>query len=192
MTKTFTACNWASSRVTEEDLNNFVETSVLAKKDDIHWRVPGTKNPPEPKEGEVIVFTDHMIRGFTPPSSKFFQDVLQFFQLHPQDIGPNSISNICNFQVFCAAYLQEDPIVELFREFYYLNRQTKFTDGSILVLGGVSIQKREEATFPYAKPPSHPKDWNQTWFYCQDTSPEGQNPLLGYREHQLSNTHQLP
>ena len=66
MTKTFIACNLASSRVTEEDLNNFVETGVLAKKDDIHYRVPGTENPPEPKEGEVIVFTDHMIRGFTP------------------------------------------------------------------------------------------------------------------------------
>lgn len=79
MTKTFTSWNWVASRVTEEDLNNFVQTGVLAKKDDIHWRVPVTENPPEPKEGEVIVFTNHMIRGFSPPGSKFFRDVLHFF-----------------------------------------------------------------------------------------------------------------
>ena len=76
MTKTFTACNWVPSRVTEEDLNNFVATGTLAKKEDIHWRVPGLENPPEPKEGEIIVFTDHTVRWFTPPGSKLVQDVL--------------------------------------------------------------------------------------------------------------------
>ena len=160
MTKTFTSCNWVASRVTDEDLNDFVQIGILAKKDDIHWRVPSTENPPRPKEGEVIVFTDHMIRGFTLPGSKFFWDLLHFFQLHPQDIRPNSVSNICNFQVFCKAYLQEEPTIELFRKFYYLNRHTGFTDGPNLELGGVSTQKRKEATFPYAKTPSHPKDWN--------------------------------
>ena len=54
MTKTITSCNWVASRVTEEDLNEFVQKSVLANKDVIHCRVPGTENPPEPKEGEVI------------------------------------------------------------------------------------------------------------------------------------------
>ena len=139
MTKSFTSCNWVPSRVTDDDLNHFVQTSVLAKKNDIHWRVPGAENPPQPKEGEVIVFTDHMIWDFTPPGSKFFRDVLQFFHLHPQDIEPNSISNICNFQVICEAYLQEEPTVELFKEFYYLNQQTEFTDGPSLERGGVSI-----------------------------------------------------
>ena len=118
---------------------------VLAAKNVIHWRVPGTESTPDPKEGEVIVFTDHMLRGFTPPGSKFFRDVLHFFQLHPQDIGPNSVSNICNFQVFCEVYLQQEPTVEL------------FTDGPSLELGGISIQRRKAAA-----PPSHPKDWNQT------------------------------
>ena len=56
MAKTYTACNWVQSRVTEEDLNNFVATGALAKKEDIHWRAPGEENPPKPKDGEVIVF----------------------------------------------------------------------------------------------------------------------------------------
>ena len=117
MVKTVTACNWVVSRVTMEDLNEYVQTGVLAKKDVIHWRVPGTKCPPQPKDGEVVVFIDHMICGFIPPGSKFFRDVLHFFKLHPQDIKPNSVSNICNFQVFCEVYLQQEPTVKLFRDF---------------------------------------------------------------------------
>ena len=124
MAKSYTECNWVKSWVTEEDLNNFVATGTLARREVIHWRVPGEENPPGPKDGEIVDFTDHMIRGFSPPGSKKIRDVLHFFQLHPQDIGPNSVSNIFNFQVFCEAYLQGEPTVELLREFYYLNRQT--------------------------------------------------------------------
>ena len=45
---------------------------------------------------------------------------------------------------------------------------------------------------PYASLPSHPKDWNQTWFYCQDTSPAGENPLPNFRALRLGPNHQLP
>ena len=166
MTKTVTSCNWVASRVIEQVLNEHVQVGVLAAKNVIHCTAPGAETIPEPKEGEVVVFTDHMLWGFTPPGSKNFCNVLHFFQLHPQDIGPNSVTNICNFQVFCEVYLQQEPTVELFREFYYLNRQTKFTDGPGLELDGISIQRRKYATFPATKLSSHPKDWNQTWFYC--------------------------
>ena len=83
------------------------------------------------------MFVGHLSRGFKPPRSKFFRDVLASFQIHPQDIGPNSVSNIWNFQVFCEAYLQEGPTIELFRDFFYLNRRTEFVDGPNTELGGV-------------------------------------------------------
>ena len=85
MAKQVYECNWAPSRVTEEQLNNLVKTGALAKKDVIHWRVPGPENPPTPKDGEVVVFVDHLGRGFSPspPSSIFFRDVLASFQLRP-------------------------------------------------------------------------------------------------------------
>ena len=105
MAKSFYACNWAPSRVTEAQLDGCVATGALASKETIHWRVPGPENPPEPQDGEVIVFVDHLSRGFSPPGSKFFWDVLANFQIRPQDIGPNSISNICHWQVFCEVYL---------------------------------------------------------------------------------------
>ena len=86
--------------------------------------VPGPECPPEAQDGEEVVFMQHLDRGFSPPGSKFFRDVLASFQLHPQDIGPNSMSNICNFQVFSEVYLQEEPTVELFRDFFHLNHHT--------------------------------------------------------------------
>ena len=55
MVKTVTACNWVVSRVTEEDLEEYVQTGFLAKKEAIHWRVPGNETHPEPKDGEVVV-----------------------------------------------------------------------------------------------------------------------------------------
>ena len=72
MAKTYTSCNWVKSRITEEEMNNHVATGALAKKEDIHWRAPGDEVLPQPKNGEVTVFTDHLDRGFSPPSSIFF------------------------------------------------------------------------------------------------------------------------
>ena len=138
-----------------------------------------------------MIFADHMSRGFAPPGSKFFRDVLNFFDLRPQDIGPNSVSNICNFQVFCEVYLGEEPSLLLFRELFYLNRQNECANGPTLELGGISIQRRRDCLFPYAEPPSHPKDWNQTWFYCQDTLPADESPLPGFRPSRLEPTHPL-
>ena len=67
MAKSFYSGNWVQSRITEEDLNNCVAIGALAKKEDIQWRASGLENPPEPKDGEVIVFVDHLSRGFSPP-----------------------------------------------------------------------------------------------------------------------------
>ena len=123
------------------------------------YRAPDPEEEfPQPKTGEFIVFTDHMNRGFSPPGSKFFRDVLHFFDLRPQDIGPNSVSNICNFQVFSDVYLGEEPNLLLFREKFYLNHQDECASGQSLELGGVSIQRRRDIIFPYAKASSHPKD----------------------------------
>ena len=121
-------------------LEDYVKIGFLPAKDIIHWRAPKLDEAkPQPQDDEVIVFTDHMNRGFLPPEWKFFRDVLHFMQLHPQDIEPNYILNICNFQVFCEVYLQEEPSVDLFREYFYLNRQNEFTDGPNQELGGISI-----------------------------------------------------
>ena len=82
--------------------------------------------------------------------------------------------------------------MELFREYFYLNRQNECTNGPSLELGGISIQRRQGAVFPLIVLPSHPKDWNQTWFYCQDMSPANEKPLPGYRAERLDSKFALP
>ncbi|SPT17618.1 unnamed protein product [Triticum aestivum] len=185
-------CNWMRSNVTDETLADLVKSGYLPKKDVMSYRAPDpSEERPQPKDGEVVIFADHMSRGFAPPGSKFFRDVLNFFDLRPQDIGPNSVSNICNFQVFCEVYLGEEPSLLLFRELFYLNRLNECANGPSLELGGISIQRRRDCLFHYAEPPSHPKDWNLTWFYCQDTSPADESPLPGFRPSRLEPTHPL-
>ena len=122
MAKQVYECNWVPSHVTESQLDDLVLIGALDSKDTIHWRVPEDQCPPTPQEGEVMVFADHMARGFKPPGSKFYRDVLANFQLRPQDTGPNSVTNLCHFQVLSEAYLQEEPSVELFRDLFHLNR----------------------------------------------------------------------
>ena len=104
--KASTVCNWVPSIVTEDNLKEFFTIGFLPGENVMSYRAPDPDEEwPNPKDGEVIVFSDHMNRGFSPPGSKFFRNVLHFFKLHPQDLGPNSISNICNFQVLCEVYL---------------------------------------------------------------------------------------
>ena len=73
-------CNWVKSIVTDNTFNDFVKTGYLPKKEVMSYRAPDpTEEKPQPKEGEVIVFTDHMNRGFSPPGSKVFQRRLALF-----------------------------------------------------------------------------------------------------------------
>ena len=105
-------------------MNDYKDQGFLSDTEAATCRVPTGERIPEPRTGEVIIFRDHLLRGFSPPGSKFFRDALHFYNLHTQDLGPNSISNLCQFQVLCEAYLQIEPTVTLFREFFYINKQT--------------------------------------------------------------------
>ena len=74
-----TVCNWVPSRVTGATLKDFVNIGFLPEKSIMSYRAPNpAEEKPQPKDGEVIIFTDHMNRGFSPPGSKFFREVLHF------------------------------------------------------------------------------------------------------------------
>ena len=73
-------CNWMRSNVTDETLADFVKSGYLPKKDVMSYRAPDpSEERPQPRDGEVVIFADHMSRRFAPPGSKFFRDVLNFF-----------------------------------------------------------------------------------------------------------------
>ena len=61
-------CNWVRSNVTDNTLDDFVETGYLPKKEVMSCRAPDpSEERPQPKDGEVVIFADHMSRGFAPP-----------------------------------------------------------------------------------------------------------------------------
>ena len=62
-------CNWVKSNVTESILSDFVKSGHLPKtKEVMSYHAPNpSEEKPQPKKGEVIVFTNHMNRGFAPP-----------------------------------------------------------------------------------------------------------------------------
>ena len=98
--KSTLSCDWARSIVTEERLRELESQGLLPSQKDIKWRAPTKETRPQPIDGEVVVFGDHVTGGFRPPGSLFFHELLQFYGLHPQDLAPNSIINIGNFTVF--------------------------------------------------------------------------------------------
>ena len=66
MAKT-TICIWVPSLVTEAILKDYQDQGLLAAQEEIGWRSSQGDDIPKPGEGEVVVSTDHILRGFTPP-----------------------------------------------------------------------------------------------------------------------------
>lgn len=83
--------------MTDLYLNELVDQGLLPSKDSIHWRAPADEPAPQPNQDEVIIFAEHVERGFRPPGSKFFRDVLRYANICPQDLAANSIYNLARF-----------------------------------------------------------------------------------------------
>ena len=111
--------NWGKSKATEAMLGRLEASQHLPLKEDIRWRGAGDEIRPVPNGYEVVCFTEHVTRGFHPPGSRFFRQVLNHYGLRPQDIGPNSVLNISNFTVLCESYLQIQPLLPLFLELFH-------------------------------------------------------------------------
>lgn len=68
--------DWAKSTVTQARLQELENQGMLPSQEVIQWRAPGDEIRPQPREGEVVVFADHVTRGFRPPGSHFFRRLL--------------------------------------------------------------------------------------------------------------------
>src|SRR3954464_5894553 len=81
--------------------------------------------------------------------------------------------------------MQIKPTLSLFVEFYYYNRQTKYSGGPALECGGVTIQKRAKSIFPAPKMMSKVKDWQKSFFYFTVEAIKGEHPLPSFHGRQL-------
>ena len=79
--------DWERSTVDHARLSDLEVHGLLPSCEAIEWRAPYNEIRPEPREGEVVVFTHHVVRGFGPPGSHFFRSLLEFFSLQPQDLS---------------------------------------------------------------------------------------------------------
>ena len=60
-------CNWVNSKVSDVIMQDYISQWLLYAKEAAACRVPMGEWPPTPKDEEVIIFTDHLLRGFSPP-----------------------------------------------------------------------------------------------------------------------------
>lgn len=67
------------SQVSELVLQDYKDQGLLPTQEEISWRAGQGEDVPRPDEGEVVVFVDHLLRGFSLPGSKFFRDFLHYF-----------------------------------------------------------------------------------------------------------------
>ena len=119
----------------------------------------GEETVPSPAAGEVVMFEEHLFRGFTPPGSKFFRKVLAHYQLRVHDLALNSILNLSNSVMLCEDYLQIAPDLDLWLELFYCNKQPEHQGSPLLQCGAVAWQRRQGSIFPKLQLLSHVKDW---------------------------------
>ena len=163
------SANWGRSLLTQDTLKGYEESGLISAS--ISWRAASEETEPLPAAGEVVVFGEHLFRGFTPPDNIFFRQVLDFYKLRIHDLAPNSILNLSNFVTLCEDYLQIKLDLDLWLDLFYCNPQPEYSGGPLLKCGAVALQQRQGSLFPKPILPSHIKDWQKTYFYCKDMSP---------------------
>ncbi|GJY53457.1 hypothetical protein Tco_0445121 [Tanacetum coccineum] len=94
------------------------------------------------------------------PFTKFFCEVLEYFQVHISRLNPFGCAKLATFVVMCKAYGCE-PSVDLFRGFFNLCRAGKW----------LTFAKRSEKHVPNLLPKviTRIKGWHKWFFYVQDS-----------------------
>ena len=90
------------------------------------------------------------------------------------DIGPNTTLQVCNFHVLCKDYLAIDPSIDLRLSLFCCNSLHEGTGLPYLQCGAIAFQRRKDSVFPKLAFANRVRECQRTFFYCKDTSPEGE------------------
>ena len=121
------SADWGGSTITAEQLKAHRLAGLLPS--NVKARAPGDEVVPSPAKDEVVIFSEHLFRGFTPPGNLFFRQVLGFYKLYIHDLVPNSILTLSNFVTLCEDYLQIDPDLDLWLALFCCNPQPETSGG---------------------------------------------------------------
>ena len=79
---------------------------------------PKKEITPAPEEGERVFFRSHFLRGLGLPASAFSRSFLEFYQLQPHHLTPNTVVLLSAFVTLCEGFLGVLSTLELSREFF--------------------------------------------------------------------------
>lgn len=136
------------------------------------WRKPGDEIVPEPRDGERVVYVDHIKRGFSLPLHAFVRGLLYVYGLQVHDLLLNSMMQITCFMVLYECFLGVHPHWALWKRLFYMKSNT--ANGIVHHVGGFNIQSRPNIKYFDMKFIDSVQGWRRRWFYLKDESLQGQ------------------
>jgi hypothetical protein len=155
-----------------------MKIGLLPKEEDDISRAPGDEIIPAPRDRELVLFTAHIERGLSVTGSKFFCELMNYYNLRLHDLGPNSILQVSAFTFLCEAYLQVPPTLGLWLETFFRKQPTEVSGGPLLEIGAISFQRRAGVTYPKPRFVKKVAGWTRTFFYATSIVPTGQTAFL--------------
>ena len=111
--------DWDGSNVHADHIDFLRKTRRLPGEDKVRVRLaPKKEISPAPEEGKRVIFRSHFLRGLGLPASAFFYSFLEFYQLQPHHLSPNTVVLLSAFVTLCEGFLGVLPTLELWGEFF--------------------------------------------------------------------------
>jgi hypothetical protein len=159
---------WIPSTVAEKDLRSYEDEGLNPPRELCAWRSAVGDLVPTPRVGEIVVLMSHIKRGISFPLSDFCSAVLDFFQVQPFQLSPNSVMIMSGFTALCEGYLGVMPSLELFRYYYHVKRVTVYSGGPLQCCGNITFNISRNRTFLDIAGKESVKGWTGSYFYCKD------------------------
>jgi hypothetical protein len=156
------------SVVSESDLLRLVDVGVLPSKVLCSWWICRGVTVPTEDTHESVVYVHFLIRDLALPISPFFHGLLDFYNLNPTHLNPNSILQISIFVHLCEAYLGILPHLGLWKYLYHC--RPGMAGGQHQLVGGASLEMRRGRKTEYLDIPlkDNIKGWRLEWFIVEN------------------------
>ena len=98
--------DWDGSNVHADHIDFLRKTRRMPGEDQVRvCLAPKKEITPAPEEGEWVIFHSHFLRGLGLPASAFFRSFLEFYQLQPHHLTPNTVVLLSAFVTLCEGFL---------------------------------------------------------------------------------------
>ena len=141
--------SWDGSNVHEDHVAFLRQTRCLPDANLVWVRLaPETEISPAPEEGERVVFCSHFLCGFGLPVSGFLRSFLEFYNLQPHHLMPNTVMLLSAFVSLCEGFLGLLPTLELWGEFFQSKLGTVIA-GVPAPCGAFIVMRRSSENNPF-------------------------------------------